>query len=911
MTETLVLIDGHYQVYRSFFAFGTRPLTNSEGQRVESAYTVAQLLWRLNRELGPGGHWAFAMDSKTPTFRHESYPEYKANREKMPDELRQQLPWVEDIVRAFRIPLLRIDGFEADDVIATASTRAGERGWSVEILSKDKDLEQVLSDRVKLRREPASRDLYGPAELHGKRGIRPDQVVDYQALIGDSTDNIPGVPGIGPKTAIKILAAIEAAGGESSVERLLGDAPDGVPPAAMKKILNHPDELRVSRQLVTLDVDAPIASDLGDWCVVEPDLNELRRICLKLGFQKLLKELEAAVVESGGVDVRPEDTLFAFADDAPAAPAAPAAEAGEYALVPADGLEAWCARVRDTGRLTLATEPSGEVPTEARPRGVAMALESGHAVFVDLSDGDARPPMIERIGGLLADPAIEICGHDLKTQAQWWRSDHVTLAGYADDTLLAAYLLNPTSGGYRLDSLVAERFGAHRAELTAESTVDERVQAFGLDADFTARLAPTLREELEALELTSVYTDVELPLAPVLVGMERAGIRLDSDRLAEQEKELAEACADLETRIHEAAGVAFNIGSPKQLQEVLFEQLELEPIKKTKTGYSTSAEVLEELAVRHPEQPVPALVLEYRSLTKLLGTYISALPKLIHPDTGKLHTDLRQAVAATGRLASHRPNLQNIPIRTEVGRRIRRAFVPSSDQRIFLSADYSQIELRILAHYCSDPALREAMTEGGDIHLQVAARVHDKPAEEITREERSAAKAVTFGVIYGMGAFGLSRDLGIARKEAAEFIDRFFDRFPGVREFIDSTIADAHESGEVRTLLGRRRPLPELASRMQRDRKQGERFAVNTVIQGSAADLIKKAMIDVHRDLERDPRSTTLLLQIHDELLFELDRGDLESESERVRQLMESVLQLDVPLLVNMSSGDDWYDASK
>ncbi|MCA8959896.1 MAG: DNA polymerase I [Planctomycetes bacterium] len=905
MPETLILIDGHYQVYRSFFAFGTRPLTNSEGQRVETAYTIAQLLWWLYSDRG-GGHWAFAMDSVGPTFRHQEYTEYKANRESMPVELRQQLPWVEEIVRGFRIPIARVEGFEADDVIATAARLAVEKGWAVEIFSKDKDLEQILSDRVRLRREPRDRRLYGPAELLEKRGIRPDQVVDYQALIGDPTDNIPGVRGIGPKTAIKILAALEEAAPGSSVEVLVDAPPAAIPPKLYSKVTAYPNDLRVSRDLVTLRSDVPLDVALDDWQIVAPDLDRLRPIFLRLGFQKLLGEMATAL--GNQVDLRPEDSLFFAAEPVAASPAPPPREASAIEVTrDSPSLDALVEAAGREGRVAIATVPSTEVPLESVPLGLALSVEPSRSHYLDLRTdvGDQLP---RSVVGLFEDPGTSIVGHDLKAQIECWSRIGVTLANPSEDTMLAAYLINPTSAGYRLDTILAERF-AHQRTVPADDA--QRAESVGADAALVGALQEQLSAELTALELNRVYREIEMPLVPVLADMERAGIRLDPARLAEQESELEKECFRLEAEIHTAAGLEFNVASPKQLQEVLFEHLGLEPVRKTKTGYSTSAEVLEELAVRHPEQPVPRLIVEHRTLTKLLGTYVTALPKLVNPETGRLHTDFRQAVAATGRLASHRPNLQNIPIRTEVGRRIRRAFVPSGPDRLFLSADYSQVELRILAHYSHDAGLVEAMQGGGDIHREVAARIHDKASADVSREERSAAKAVTFGVIYGMGAFGLSRDLGIPRAEAALFIDRFFERFPGVRDFIDSTIAEAYEKGEVRTYFGRRRPLPELGSRMQRDRKQGERYAVNTVIQGTAADLIKKAMIDVHRDAEKAHEGTRMILQIHDELLFELDRTAVESESMRLRALMEGVLSLDVPLLVNVSTGDDWYEASK
>ncbi len=891
---TTKLIDGHYYIYRSFFAFGARPLTNHAGERVETVYTFAQLLWSLYREHGETDYWAVALDGTQPTFRHDEYADYKATREAMPDDLKSQLPWIERLFDAFRIPVLLVEGFEADDLIATAACQQADLGREVQIYSKDKDLEQVLSDHIKMRHETTQKDLYGPEQLLSKRSIRPEQVVNFQALVGDSTDNIPGVPGIGPKTAVKILEALDQVG-ESRLEYLLDHSPDGLSPKILAKVRDHADQMLLSRTLVTLATDAPINVD--DFSFQKPDWGALKRLFMELSFRKLTAEIDQQFSQPD---------LFSTA---------PAEELPEVETI-ASSEELTEARDRlvEAGRfawLALPTEPD---PIVSGLAGIALASLAddapGDPFYVDLSDSTNRGARCEILAALFANPEVGKVGHHLKQEILLLSNEGMDVDGFADDTMVSAYLLQPTSGRYELEILTSEHFGYRAPDLPPAGAADPARLA-GARLRAVCELAALFRRELVEKKLEKVHDEIEIPLVPCLAEIEKLGLTVDRSRLEELEAEFSKSVANLEEEIYLAAGEPFNIGSTKQLQEILFEKLELPVIKKTKTGYSTSAEVLEELASRQPDQPLPHLILEYRSLTKLLNTYVQALPKLIHAKTGRLHTDLRQTVAATGRLSSIRPNLQNIPIRSEEGRRIRRAFVPRSEDALFVSADYSQIELRLLAHFSGDERLIAAMNAGDDIHREVAATINQKKPEEVTREERSAAKAVNFGVIYGMGAFGLARDLRIPRSEAQAFIDAFFENFPGVKAFIESTIQQAHESLEVRTIYNRYRPLPEMRSRLTRDRKQAERYAVNTVIQGSAADLIKKAMIDVRVDIRNRASETKMVLQIHDELLFEIPKSRVRPESARLKKVMEEVLDLRVPLKVNISQGEDWYDASK
>ncbi|MGE3965576.1 MAG: DNA polymerase I, partial [Planctomycetota bacterium] len=870
------------------------PLTTADGQQVQAAYAVLNLLARLTREEAPT-HWAVVFDPPTPTFRHAAFPDYKANRQAMPEELRAQLPWIHEIFAGFRVPLLQVDGFEADDVVCTLARHAEAAGLEVRLISKDKDLEQLLSPLVKIW-DPKDGALFGPQELFAKKGITPDRVIEYLALIGDASDNVPGVAGIGPKTALKVLAAV------SDLDRIFDSAgPLDVPAAALEKIRAQAAQLRLSRELVTLRVDAPVPTELGDYQRADPDPERLRPVLERLGFQKFLKELPA--------------TTTAAADSA------------SYHRVkqPSD-LERAVERCRARGTFGVAACTDTSDPQ--RLLGLAIAWDEGQAVFVPLPPGAGSPVIPPPLRALLEDPAVAMIAHDFKPVARALLGCGVYRPHLGGDPMLAAYLLQPLRRSYGIAALTSETLHLHLADAPttdrpqqldlgfeptppADAAADTKWHTIAERADLSFRLEAKLAPEIDAERLTRVYRELELPLVRVLAAMENEGIRLDPTRLSRLESEVIQEVESLELQIHRAAGSDFNINSPKQLEVVLFDQLGLPSLRKTKTGRSTSAEILEELAVRFPEQTVLALVLEYRTLTKLLGTYIQALPRVIRPSTGRLHTDYSQTAAATGRLASSDPNLQNIPVKSALGRRIRRAFLPNREGDVFLSADYSQIELRILAHLCDDPGLTAAMRSGEDIHRAVAARIRGKSPADITREERNAAKAVTFGVLYGMGAFGLARDLRIERSEAQAFIDAFFGSFPGVRNFVESTIERARKDREVRTIFGRRRPLPDIDSRTPHRRQQAERFAVNSVVQGSAADLIKKAMVDLDTDFRARGSAARMILQIHDELLFELPPHEVEREEARIRTLMEHVLELSVPLSVNISVGEDWYEASK
>ena len=900
-----------------------RPLTNSEGMQVQAIYAVTDLLLRLCRDHDVS-HWAVAMECDGPTFRHIRYDQYKANRDAMPEELRSQLPYIDRMLEAFRVPILQADQHEADDCLATMAVRAQEAEMDVRLLTRDKDLEQVISPQVQFLDEKKWA-LYGPAELLEKKGIRPDQVIAYQSLIGDSSDNIPGVAGVGPKTAVKILDVVD------DPESLLQDpVPDAIPESAIRKVRKDPEIFKLSKELVKLSLEAPLTELPDDLKRVEPDHSALRQLFMELGFRRFLKMLEP----EEAVEV---DLFSGSAETPPSAATEPTqtstavAEKVDYSYVSdLEQLDQVVEACRNEGRFAFDTETNSLDCIGGFAVGCSISVRHGEAWYIPFRSPNGAGPIpledvIQRIKPILEDPAIGKIGQNMKFDAQVMRNEGVTIRGISGDPMIAAYLVNSLRGRYGLDDLVGERLGhtmisiktligSGEEEISMDQIEPEKITEYAAeDADYTLRLYDHLQKDIEQLGLDSVYREIELPLVEVLTSMERQGISLDEERLKEQETRLVSEMQQLESEIHEAAGEPFNIASPKQLQKVLFEDLKLptEGLPKTKTGVSVKAETLEELSLRHPEQPLPTTILRHRSLAKLLSTYIQALPQHVHPVSGRIHTDFRQTITATGRLASNRPNLQNIPIRSEEGRKIRQCFVPNGPDRLFVSADYSQVELRLLAHLTADEGLLQAIHDGVDIHASVAAKIHDKHHSEVTKDERAAAKAVNFVLMYGMGAFGLARDLAISVKEAKQFIDDYFHRFPAVQDWMEETKRKAAETGEVRTLHGRRRPLPEIRSRVAREKAQGERYAINSVVQGSAADMIKLAMIEVDRQCRLDGRDCHLLLQIHDELLLDVPRDQFEDCQRWLREAMIGVMDLSVPLEVEVNTGEDWFDASK
>lgn len=868
----LVIADGHALCYQAFYALP--PMSAPDGRPTQVVYGVLGTLFRLLKALKPT-HLIVAFDAPGPTFRHDAYADYKIHRAPAPEGLHAQIDLLKDVLKAMGVAQSELKGYEADDLLGTLAVQAESMGHRVSLVTSDKDALQLLSDRVSIY-DPRKDRRLGPAELLAEKGLTPAQVPDFLALTGDSSDNVPGVPGIGPKTAQKLLASA------GSLEALLKDPEAHATGKTAEALKSHVEAARASLHLTRIDLKAPVQYVPEEAPAPHSLAPQVPALFRTLGFQRFLSELPAAA-QAG---------LF----DAPAlapqtVPVAPAKPTCEHLSGPAlaQALKTLaspvaCATAGDSSRLVLAD--AGHA-LEADP--AALVAEKGFWKAARLDGHDLKPVLVAlRRAGLPPEAAA---------------------AAPRVDTQLAAYLLDPESA-HRLEDLAREHLGREVPPATppkAEAGTDDPAARATARARAALDLAPVLLDRLEKDGLKSLFTDLEIPLLPVLAEMEVEGIRLDAPALARLSAEIGERLATLEKDIHAAAGEPFNIGSPKQLGHVLFEVLGLPHGRKGKTGYSTDAEVLEELA---PQHPLPALVLEYRQLEKLRNTYVDALPTLVDPADGRLHTSFNQAVAATGRLSSSRPNLQNIPIRTPLGRRIREAFLPHGPGDVLLTADYSQIELRILAHCSGDPALCEAFANGEDIHAAAAARIHGVPLADVTDAMRDFAKTVNFSVIYGKTAFTLAKDLHKPVKEAQAFIDAYFATFAGVKAFIDRTVAEARERGFVATLSGRRRPVPFLASPNPAQRMAAERVAVNTVIQGSAADLIKMAMLRVDRALRDRRLRARILLQIHDELVLNVPKSETAAVEALVTQAMTGAMTLAVPLTVNTATGETWREAA-
>jgi DNA polymerase-1 len=886
----LVVIDAANFLYRAFFAIP--PLRSAEGFPTNAVYGFANMLRKVMREEAPDAV-VVAMDPPGPSFRKEISEEYKATRDAQPEDLSPQIPVALDVVRAHGIPILEVPGFEADDVIATLVHHAPD-DLEVVIVSTDKDLMQLVGERVVLVDTMKDKRI-GPEEVEERFGVRPAQVLDLRALVGDPSDNIPGVKGIGEKGAAKLLAEW------GDLETLLAKASEVKAKKAREALETQADAARLSKRLATLRDDAPLEMDLARLPAPHPDPEALAELYRRLGFTRLLEELRA---EGAG--------------------AAPAREIHVETRVVEDAaaLEAAVAALAEAPRVAVAlagdATPGGLVRDLA---GVALAGSPEEAVYVPLRRDDgaalAPGPVAEALAPLLAGPrARPWVGRGTKRIQTWMAEQGAALPPPAFDVEIAAFLREP-SGTHTTPALAGQLLGRSlRAleELTGRGAKAKAASALatpelagwaGEEAAALLALEGPLRAHLEADGLLALFEDVELPLTAVLSGMERAGVRVDEAVLAALSAEYEAELARIEGRIFELAGERFTVGSPKQLQVILFEKLKLPVVKRTKTGYSTDEGVLEQLAAHHE---LPAEILAYRRLAKLKSTYVDALPPLVDPATGRIHPTFHQTGAATGRLSSSHPNVQNIPIRSPEGVRIREAFVPAEGRRL-LSADYSQVELRILAHFSGDESLIEAFRKGEDIHRRTAAEVAGIAPDEVSDDQRAHAKAINFGIIYGSTAFGIANQLKIAQAEAQETIDRYFRRYRGVRRFLDGTVEKAREEGFVRTLLGRRRYLPDLRSRNRVLRQAAERMAVNSVIQGTAADLIKKAMVEVDGALRDAGARTRMILQVHDELVFEVPDDELASVSDRVRELMEAVYALDVPLRVELGSGRSWREA--
>ncbi len=899
--KPLVLVDGSSYLFRAFHAMPS--LTNSKGEHTGAAYGVTNMLRRLLADYEPE-RIAVVFDAKGKTFRNDLYPEYKAHRPPMPDELRQQIEPIHEIVRAMGLPLLCVPGVEADDVIGTLATQAGDQGIDTVVSTGDKDMAQLVNGHVSLvnTMNDTVMDREGVKE---KFGVPPERIIDYLALMGDTVDNVPGVPKVGPKTAAKWLNEYD------SLEDIITHA-DAFKGKVGEYLRDSLDQLPLSRKLVTIkrDVDLDYTPETLDRQPVDTDA--LRQLFSRLEFKTWLAEI-----------LRHEDQV----DTNETADANVAPNSCYETILAEKDLDKWLKRLSAAKLFAFDTETTSLNYMQAELVGVSFAVETGQAAYVpvghdypDAPDQIARDRLLEKLRPLLEDPKQEKVGQNLKYDMSVLARYGIELRGIAYDTMLESYVLDSTGSRHDMDSLALKYLslntihyedvaGKGAKQLSFNEVPLEQAAPYAAeDADITLRLHEALWPKLEQhKKLINVFRDIEMPLVPVLSRVERTGVLIDTKMLAKQSKQLAKRILELEETAYNVAGENFNLGSPKQLQAILFEKLGLPVISKTPKGQPSTAEaVMQELAEQGHE--LPQVILSHRSLSKLKSTYTDKLPLQVDAQTGRVHTSYHQAVAATGRLSSTDPNLQNIPVRTEEGRRIRQAFVAQKGYRL-VAADYSQIELRIMAHLSKDPGLLRAFSEGADVHRATASEVFGVAPERVSTDQRRSAKAINFGLIYGMSAFGLARQLGIQRGEAQQYVDLYFTRYPGVKQYMDQTRELAREQGYVETVFGRRLYLPEIKAANAQRRQYAERTAINAPMQGTAADIIKRAMIAVDQVLRDTKLDVRMIMQVHDELVFEIQADVLTEAVDIIRNCMAGAAELSVPLVVDVGVGDNWDEA--
>lgn len=905
-TPPVVLVDGSSYLFRAYHALP--PLTTSKNQPTGAIKGVISMLRRLEQDF-PGSKMVVVFDAKGKTFRHDMYEEYKANRPPMPEDLGSQIEPIHEIVKAMGLPLLIVPGVEADDVIGTLAHEATSKGIDVVVSTGDKDMAQLVSDHVTLINTMTETRM-DRAGVIDKFGVTPEQIIDYLALVGDKVDNIPGVNKCGPKTAVKWLESYQ------DLDTVMAHA-DEIKGKIGEYLREATDTLPLSRELATIKTDVELEFGLEDLQHREQDDSQLLELFREYEFRTWIAELEAGDdKDAGASDSASSDT-----------PAKAPVEKQYSVITDQQKLDDWLARLKQAPLFAFDTETTSLRYSEAEIVGVSFAIEPGEAAYVPLAhDYMGAPEQLDRdavlnqLKPLLEDPEQAKVGQNLKYDKNVLANHGITLEGIAEDTMLESYVLNSVASRHDMDSLARQYLdettitfesiaGKGAKQLTFNQIELEKAGPYAAeDADITLRLHQTLKPLLEQTgRLASVYRDIDLPLVPVLSRMEQRGALINASTLRRHSQELAERMAELEQEAHEVAGETFNLGSPKQLQSIFYEKMGLPVIKKTPKGAPSTAEpVLQELAHDHE---LPRLILEHRSLSKLKSTYTDTLPELISHRTGRVHTSYHQAVTATGRLSSSEPNLQNIPIRSEQGRRIRQAFVAPDGYKL-VAADYSQIELRIMAHLSGDKGLLTAFEKGEDIHRATAAEVFGVSVDEVSADQRRSAKAINFGLIYGMSAFGLSRQLDVERKVAQEYIDRYFDRYPGVLKYMDNIRKQAHDDGYVETLFGRRLYLPEINARNKQMQQAAERTAINAPMQGTAADIIKRAMIDVEAWLLKEHADEArMTMQVHDELILEVKESAVDRIRDGLIQRMSAAAELDVPLLVEAGVGDNWDQA--
>lgn len=921
--KKLFLLDGHALVYRAHFAFINRPLINSKGINTSAITGFVRTLWDLINTQKPT-HIAVAFDPSGPTFRNDEYPEYKANREEQPKDISIAIPYIKSIVEAFHIPIIMMDGFEADDVIGTISKKAEKEGFKVYMVTPDKDYAQLVSENIliyKPSRQGNGVEIMGVPEILEKWEIdRVDQVIDVLGLQGDSVDNIPGIPGIGAKTASKLLKEF------GSLEELLSNT-DKLKGKQKEKVEEFADQGRMSKSLATIKLDVPIEFDASKYTIDPMDKAKLAEIFKELEFRTLADSILGAEGKEGV-----QQSLFGVPNDEPGE-SKPVIEyqiadkniedvKHQYHLVNDEaGYKSLAETLSQQEAICFDTETTGLDPHMAELVGLSFSFKNHEAYYVPIpADQKKAHEIVAHFKGVLEDSKIEKIGQNIKYDILMLKWYGVNVKGYLFDTMIAHYLSEPDKR-HKLDYLsesylnykmvpITDLIGKGKGQLSMRDVNQDKVAEYAAeDADITFQLKAPMKSLLEENELYDLYNTLEYPLIDVLASMEYEGVRINPDFLSDYSITLGKMIDEKEKEIYEKAGVRFNIASPSQVGDILFERMEI-PYKwsKTKTGkYSTDVDKLTELAVEHD---IVNDILEYRKYTKLKSTYVDALPLLINPKTKRVHSNFNQARAATGRLSSENPNLQNIPIKDEAGREIRKAFEPRNEDYVLLAADYSQIELRLIAEISEDEGMMEAFIKGQDFHTATAAKIFEVPLEEVTSDQRRTAKTVNFSITYGAGATNLSRQLGIKRTEAKEIIDQYFKQFPGLRNYMEITVEKARETGYVSTLMGRRRYLRDINSKSSLSRSNAERMAINTPIQGTAADMIKAAMINIHRTMASQDLKSKLILQVHDELVFDVHKDEFEGLKTMIEEKMKNAMPgLKVPILVGMGSGNNWLEA--
>lgn len=892
--KRLFLIDGSALAYRSYFAFIRNPLINSKGENTSAPFGFTNSMMKILREEKPD-YIAMVFDTKAPTFRHEIFKEYKSTRAKMPEEMESQLPRIREIIHGMNIPMVEMDGFEADDLMGTIAKKAEKMGVEVVLVTGDKDFTQLVDEDIKIlnpRRSGEQTEIIDHRNVQEKFGVPPDKVTDVLGLMGDTSDNVPGVPGVGEKTAKELIQKF------GTLENVLANADKVKRKNVRNNLKEHADIARLSKKLVTIDVNVPYKFDLKEFERKEFNLPKLKEILKELEFSGFLKEITPEKIK--------EEVNYKLITDEK-----------EFSKL--------LQKLKHKKEFCLDTETTSLSPAESELVGISLCYKKGEAYYIPLGHQEGKnlnlSKVIKGLKDLLEDEKIKKIGQNLKFDLEILKQYQVELKGISFDTMIASYLLNPSEFQHNLDYMVLKFLDHKMIPITdligsgkkqksfAEVTLLDATVYSCEDVDFTLRLKDIFQPRLKELKLEKLFYEVELPVMEVLAEMELNGVCIDLDYLKEMSDSMQVELEKLEKEIFSLAGKEFNINSPQQLSQILFEDLKLPPVKKTekKTALSTDWGVLETLSKIHP---LPRILLDYRQLSKLKSTYVDALPQLISPKTKRIHTSFNQTVTATGRLSSSDPNLQNIPIRTEMGKKIRKAFIPPSDDFVILSADYSQIEPRILAHFSGDETLSKSFLKGEDIHRRTASEVFGVSLSKVTEEERRLAKTTNFSIMYGVSAYGLSQSTDMTLQEAQAFIDVYFKRYPRVKEYLDSSIEQAKESGYATTLLGRRRYIPEINSSNRQKREFAERVAINTPIQGTAADLIKVVMIEIAKELKIKNSKSKMILQVHDELVFEVHKDELSWLKEMVKDKMENTIKLNVPIIVDMKIGKNWLEAS-